>query len=58
MAVCVLPAEQDGDPLGQVLDRALTDRNLAASAAELRRAAARYNAPAAAVDVLESLVGS
>jgi UDP:flavonoid glycosyltransferase YjiC (YdhE family) len=58
MAVCVLPAELDGDRLGQALDRALTDRSLAASAAELRQAAARYDAPPAAVDVLESLVGS
>jgi UDP:flavonoid glycosyltransferase YjiC (YdhE family) len=58
MAVRVMPDELDDERLGLALDRALTDRRLAASAAELRRAAARYDAPAAAADVLESLVGS
>jgi UDP:flavonoid glycosyltransferase YjiC (YdhE family) len=57
MAVRVLPGEFDDEHLGQALDRVLTDRSLAASAAELRRAAARYDAPAAAIGVLEQLVG-
>jgi UDP:flavonoid glycosyltransferase YjiC (YdhE family) len=45
-AVRVLPGEADDERLGQALDRVLTDRSLATSAAELRRAAARYDAPA------------
>jgi UDP:flavonoid glycosyltransferase YjiC (YdhE family) len=57
MAVRVLPGELDDERLGQALDRVLTDRSLAASAAELRWAAARYDAPAAAFGVLEQLVG-
>jgi UDP:flavonoid glycosyltransferase YjiC (YdhE family) len=40
MAVRVLPGELSTESLGQALDRALTDRSLATSAAELRRAAA------------------
>jgi UDP:flavonoid glycosyltransferase YjiC (YdhE family) len=57
-AVCVLPAELEAGYLGRALDRVASDRDLAASAAELRRVAARYDAPAAAVDVLESWVGT
>ena len=58
MAVRVLPAELDAERVGQALDRALTDPGLALAAARLREAAASYDAPAAAADVLESLVGS
>jgi UDP:flavonoid glycosyltransferase YjiC (YdhE family) len=39
LAVRVLPGELDDERLNQALDRALTDCSLAASAAELRRAA-------------------
>lgn len=56
MAVRVPPEEAGRESLGLALDRALTDPALAAGAAGLRRAAARYDAPAAAAAVLESLV--
>ena len=57
MAVRVLPEELNAERVGTALDRALTDRRLAAGAARLREAAARYDAPAAAADMLERLVG-
>jgi UDP:flavonoid glycosyltransferase YjiC (YdhE family) len=56
VAVRVLPGELDGDRLGAALDRALTDRGLAAAAARLRDAASRYDAPASATAILEALV--
>jgi UDP:flavonoid glycosyltransferase YjiC (YdhE family) len=56
MAVCVAPDEVDRERIGSALDRALTDLELAAAAARLRRAAARYDAPPASADILESLI--
>jgi UDP:flavonoid glycosyltransferase YjiC (YdhE family) len=56
MAVRVLPEDLDEEGMGEALDQALTDRRLAAAAAGLRDACARYDAPAAAAEILESLV--
>ena len=58
VAVRVLPEELDVERMGRAMDRALTDHGLATAAARLREAAARYDAPVAAADVLERLVGS
>lgn len=55
MAVCVRPDEVGADLVGRALDRAFGHPGLAAAAARLRRAAARYDAPAATADILESL---
>lgn len=55
MAVCVPPGDADEERVGRALDAALGDPRLAAAAAGLRRAAARYDAPAAAAGILESL---
>lgn len=57
MAVRLLPADLDDARLGAALDRVLTDERLAAAAAMLRDAAARYDAPAAIADRIESLAG-
>ena len=55
MAVRVLPDALDERRLGQALDRALTDRRLVDAATGLRKACARYDAPATGADLLESL---
>jgi len=55
MAVRVLPTELDDARLGAALDRVLTDEGSAAAAARLREAAARYDAPSAIADRIESL---
>ncbi|HEY7200887.1 MAG TPA: nucleotide disphospho-sugar-binding domain-containing protein [Candidatus Dormibacteraeota bacterium] len=55
MAVRLLPAELDEVRLGAALDRVLTDERLAAAAARLRDASARYDAPAAIAGALEAL---
>jgi UDP:flavonoid glycosyltransferase YjiC (YdhE family) len=55
MAVSVAPDDADRERLGYALDLALTDRRLAAAAGRLREASARYDAPVAAADILESL---
>jgi UDP:flavonoid glycosyltransferase YjiC (YdhE family) len=56
MAVRLMPSDLDSERLGQSLDRALTDPRLTSAAAGLRQAAARYDAPATAAGILESLV--
>jgi UDP:flavonoid glycosyltransferase YjiC (YdhE family) len=56
MAVRVLPDELDGERMGQALDQALTDRRLDDAATMLREACARYDAPATAAGILESLI--
>jgi UDP:flavonoid glycosyltransferase YjiC (YdhE family) len=55
IAVRLLPGELDDRRLGAALERALTDPDMAASAARLRGACARHDAPAAAAAILESL---
>lgn len=56
IAVRVLPDDVDEERLGDALDQALGDRRLADAAIGLQQACARYDAPAMAADILESLV--
>ena len=58
LAEVLMPAELSPARLADAVRRVLSEPSFAARAARLRRAAARYDAPTAAANLIEELVES